>query len=95
MGALSYSVASELNGKSSVTMMVTQTAGSNATEIAKNIKTLLDEQAKTLPPGLHFDVMQDVTEFLFASIEDLVKTLFEAFVLVFIVVYLVVLLQDL
>ena len=92
MGALSYSVASELNGKSSVTMMVTQTAGSNATEIAKNIKTLLDEQAKTLPPGLHFDVMQDVTEFLFASIEDLVKTLLEAFVLVFIVVY--VFLQD-
>ena len=92
MGALSYSVASELNGKSSVTMMVTQTAGSNATEIAKNVKTLLDEQAKTLPPGLHFDVMQDVTEFLFASIEDLVKTLLEAFVLVFIVVY--VFLQD-
>ena len=92
MGALSYSVASELNGKSSVTMMVTQTAGSNATEIAKNVKALLDEQAKTLPRGLHFDVMQDVTEFLFASIEDLVKTLLEAFVLVFIVVY--VFLQD-
>ena len=92
MGALSYSVASELNGKSSVTMMVTQTAGSNATEIASDIKQLLAEQEKTLPPGLHFDVMQDVTEFLFASIEDLVKTLFEAFVLVFIVVY--IFLQD-
>ena len=92
MGALSYSVSSELNGKSSVTMMVTQTAGSNATEIASDIKQLLAEQEKTLPPGLHFDVMQDVTEFLFASIEDLVKTLFEAFVLVFIVVY--IFLQD-
>ena len=92
MGALSYSVSSELNGKSSVTMMVTQTAGSNATEIASEIKQLLAEQEKTLPPGLHFDVMQDVTEFLFASIEDLVKTLFEAFVLVFIVVY--IFLQD-
>ena len=73
-------------------MMVTQTAGSNATEIASDIKQLLAEQEKTLPPGLHFDVMQDVTEFLFASIEDLVKTLFEAFVLVFIVVY--IFLQD-
>ncbi len=92
MGALAYSVESKLNGKASVTMMVTQTAGSNATEIADNIKNLLKEQATTLPPGIHFDVMQDVTEFLYASIEDLVKTLVEAFILVFIVVY--IFLQD-
>ena len=92
MGSLSYSVESKLNGKASVTMMVTQTAGSNATEIADNIKNLLKEQATTLPPGIHFDVMQDVTEFLYASIEDLVKTLVEAFILVFIVVY--IFLQD-
>ncbi len=92
MGSLSYSVESKLNGKASVTMMVTQTAGSNATEIAGNIKKLLKEQETTLPPGIHFDVMQDVTEFLYASIEDLVKTLVEAFILVFIVVY--IFLQD-
>ena len=92
MGALSYSVESKNNGKPSVTMMVTQTAGSNATEIATNIKKLLKEQEATMPPGIHFDIMQDVTEFLFASIEDLIKTLFEAFVLVFIVVY--IFLQD-
>ena len=92
LGAQSYSVEGGLNGKSSVTMMVTQTAGSNATEIASNIKKLLKEQEATLPPGLKFDIMQDVTEFLFASIEDLVKTLIEAFILVFIVVY--IFLQD-
>ena len=92
MGALSYTVESKNNGKPSVTMMVTQTAGSNATEIATNIKKLLKEQEATMPPGIHFDIMQDVTEFLFASIEDLIKTLFEAFVLVFIVVY--IFLQD-
>ncbi len=92
MGALAYSVASKLNGKASVTMMVTQTAGSNATEIAGNVKKLLKEQEASLPPGVHFDVMQDVTEFLYASIEDLVKTLVEAFILVFIVVY--IFLQD-
>ncbi len=92
LGAQSYSVDSKLNGMSSVTMMVTQTAGSNATEIAGNIKKLLKEQEKTLPPGLEFNIMQDVTEFLFASIEDLVKTLIEAFILVFIVVY--IFLQD-
>ena len=87
MGALSYSVESKNNGKPSVTMMVTQTAGSNATEIATNIKKLLKDQEATMPPGIHFDIMQDVTEFLFASIEDLIKTLCEAFILVFIVVY--------
>ena len=92
MGALSYTVESKNNGKPSVTMMVTQTAGSNATEIATNIKKLLKEQEASMPPGIHFDIMQDVTEFLFASIEDLIKTLFEAFVLVFIVVY--IFLQD-
>ncbi len=92
MGAQSYAIESALDGKSSVTMMVTQTAGSNATEIADNIKKLLKEQEASLPPGLHFDVMQDVTEFLYASIEDLVKTLVEAFLLVFIVVY--IFLQD-
>ena len=92
LGAQSYSVESQLNGKASITMMVTQTAGSNATEIASNIKKLLKEQEASLPPGVHFQTMQDVTEFLFASIEDLVKTLLEAFVLVFIVVY--IFLQD-
>ena len=92
MGALSYSVESQNNGKPSVTMMVTQTAGSNATEIATDIKELLKDQEATMPPGIHFDIMQDVTEFLFASIEDLIKTLCEAFILVFIVVY--IFLQD-
>ncbi len=92
LGAQSYTVESGLNGKPSVTMMVTQTAGSNATEIASNIKKLLKEQEATLPPGLEFNVMQDVTEFLFASIEDLIKTLIEAFILVFVVVY--IFLQD-
>ena len=92
MGALSYSVASKLNGKSSVTMMVTQTAGSNATEIATNIKKLLEEQQAVMPPGVRYDLLQDVTEFLFASIHDLIKTLIEAFILVFLVVY--IFLQD-
>ena len=92
MGALSYTVESKNNGKPSVTMMVTQTVGSNATEIATNIKKLLKDQEATMPPGIHFDIMQDVTEFLFASIEDLIKTLCEAFILVFIVVY--IFLQD-
>ena len=73
-------------------MLVTKTAGSNATQIVNDIKKVLAEQEKSLPPGLEFKAMQDVTEFLYASINDLVKTLVEAFVLVFIVVY--IFLQD-
>lgn len=92
MGALYYAVRQSLNGKPSVMMMVSQTAGSNATQVVNDIKKVLIEQEKTLPPGLEFKAMQDVTEFLYASIEDLVKTLVEAFVLVFIVVY--IFLQD-
>ncbi len=92
MGALYYAVRQSLNGKPSVMMMVTQTAGSNATQIVNDIKKVLAEQEKSLPPGLEFKAMQDVTEFLYASINDLVKTLVEAFILVFIVVY--IFLQD-
>jgi hydrophobic/amphiphilic exporter-1 (mainly G- bacteria), HAE1 family len=92
MGALSYSVIQTLDGHPTTMMMVTQTAGSNATQIAKDIKKVLDVQKAMLPPGLSIKYMQDVTEFIYASIGDLVKTLFEAFVLVFIVVY--IFLQD-
>src|SRR5574344_805014 len=92
MGALYYSVIQALNGHPSTMMMVTQTAGSNATQIANDVKKTLESQKELFPPGLEVKYMQDVTEFINASIADLVKTLFEAFVLVFIVVY--IFLQD-
>ena len=68
-------------------MMVTQTAGSNATQIVNDIKKVIEDQKTMLPPGVDIEYMQDVTEFLYASMSDLIHTLFEAFVLVFIVVY--------
>lgn len=92
LGGLYYSFKQAVDGKSSIMMMVTQTAGSNATQIAKDIKAVLAEASKSLPPGTELQVMQDVTEFLDASIHELIKTLIEAFVLVFIVVY--IFLQD-
>ncbi len=91
-GMQSYSMIASYNGDPSVPIMVTQTAGSNATDIVNNIKQVLNDQQKTFPTGVKVEYMQDVTEFLYASIEDLVKTLFEAFILVFIVVY--IFLQD-
>ena len=87
LGGLYYNVTSKVNGQPAVMMMVTQTAGSNATQIVTDIKKVIDEQRTMLPPGVEIVYMQDVTEFLYASMGDLVHTLFEAFVLVFIVVY--------
>ena len=92
LGGQQYNMASKLNGKPAVTGMVTQVAGSNATQIANDVREVLEEQAKSFPPGMGYKTLQDVTEFLYASMEDLVKTLFEAFILVFIVVY--IFLQD-
>lgn len=92
LGGLFYSVVQNVDGYPAVMMMVTQSAGSNATQIVKDIRKVLDDQKKTMPPGVELLYQQDVTEFLYASIDDLVKTLIEAFVLVFVVVY--IFLQD-
>ena len=92
LGGLYYSVTSKVNGQPAVMMMVTQTAGSNATQIVSDIKKVIEDQKTMLPPGVEIEYMQDVTEFLYASMNDLIHTLFEAFILVFIVVY--IFLQD-
>ena len=87
LGGLYYSVTSKVNGRPAVMMMVTQTAGSNATQIVSDIKDVIADQKTMLPPGVEIEYMQDVTEFLYASMDNLIHTLFEAFVLVFVVVY--------
>lgn len=92
MGALYYTVVSHVDGNPAIMMMVAQTAGSNATQIAADVKQLASELSESFPPGMKIEMMQDVTEFLFASIYEVIKTLIEALVLVFIVVY--IFLQD-
>ncbi len=91
-GKQAYAIKSVFNNNPSVPIMITQVAGSNANDIVKGIKAVLAEQEKSYPPGMKMELMQDVTEFLYASIEDLIKTLIETFILVFIVVY--IFLQD-
>lgn len=93
LGALTYVVNNRDNGKPAVTCFISQIAGSNANEIIKNIKSTLGELSKSYPPGMQVDVMLDVTDYLYASIKEVVKTLVEAFLLVFLVVY--IFLQDL
>ena len=92
LGGLQYNVSMRNNNQPSVLGMVQQIAGSNANEIAKNVKKELEEQAKSFPPGLEYKINYDVTEFLYASIEEVVFTLIMTLVLVFFVVY--IFLQD-
>jgi HAE1 family hydrophobic/amphiphilic exporter-1 len=92
LGGLQYSVSMRNNNKPSVLGMVQQIAGSNANDIAKAVKAELNDQAKSFPPGLEYKIDYDVTEFLYASIEEVVKTLVITLLLVFFVVY--IFLQD-
>ena len=92
LGGLQYSVSMKNNNIPSVMGMVQQIAGSNANEIAKQVKAELEEQAKLFPPGMFYKINYDVTEFLYASIEEVVFTLVFTLVLVFIVIY--IFLQD-
>ena len=73
-------------------MAVYQTKGSNAQEIIENIKSRLDELKKDFPEGIDVFIPFDTNEFLNASIDKVVHTLFEAFILVFVVVF--IFLQD-
>ena len=92
LGGLQYSVMMKNNSRPAVIGMVNQVAGSNATQIAADVKTALADAQKQMPPGMKVTIEQDVTEFLFASIEEVVFTLFITLLLVFFVVY--IFLQD-
>lgn len=92
LGTLMYNVNLRNNGQPAVMGMVQQIAGSNATQIATDVKAALAEASKNFPPGLKYTIEQDTTEFLFASIEEVVMTLFITLLLVFLVVY--IFLQD-
>ena len=93
LGRMVYGFNCKVNGKTAITAIIFQTPGSNATDIINNILAYLKTAEKELPKGLAIDVPLNTNEFLEASIEEVIKTLLEAFVLVFLVVY--IFLQDL
>ena len=92
LGSSSYSFGGKVNGHKAVTCIVFQLSGTNATETVSNITKFLDTQSASLPNGMEFVQAQNVNDFLFASVEEVIKTLLEAFILVFLVVY--IFLQD-
>ena len=92
LGRLAYTFNNTVNGHKAVTCIVFQMAGTNATETINNLLDVISKVEESLPAGLKINVAQNANDFLYASIHEVIKTLIEAFVLVFIVVY--VFLQD-
>jgi len=84
-----YDIYSKLNGKPSAAIMIKQSYGSNAQEVIENVKAKLEEiKATSFPKGMDYEISYDVSKFLDASIEKVLHTLAEAFILVGLVVFL-------
>ena len=92
LGRVTYGFSNSLNGYPSTSCIVFQTAGSNATQIINDCLKVVDSMKKELPAGLKIAVPMNNNDFLDASIHEVIKTLIEAFILVFFVTY--VFLQD-
>ena len=88
VGQQLYTLRSSLNGKPATIIAVYQQPGSNAIQVAKEVRRTLDDMSKTFPPGIAYKVSLDTTEFVSASIEEVVHTLAEAVVLVVLVVFI-------
>jgi HAE1 family hydrophobic/amphiphilic exporter-1 len=82
-----YNIYSNVDGYPAASILFRQTAGSNASEVIAGIKEKLEELKKSFPPGMDYKISYDVSAFLDASIEKVMHTLFEAFVLVALVVF--------
>ena len=88
LGSEFFDIYSNLDGKPSASIVLKQTFGSNASDVIEEVKTKLAELKKDLPTGLDYKISYDVSNFLNASIEQVIHTLRDAFILVAIVVFL-------
>ena len=89
LGSEYYDIYSNLNEYPSAAIVLKQTYGSNASDVIKEVKAKLEELKKTsFPPGMDYKITYDVSNFLDASIENVIHTLRDAFILVALVVYL-------
>ena len=88
LGSEYYDIYSSMNGHPSAALVLKQTYGSNASEVIEKVKEKLDELKKSFPPGMEYEISYDVSNFLDASIENVVHTLRDAFILVALVVFI-------
>lgn len=92
-GSMSYGMVSKTDGKPSASIMLKQRPSSNASEVIASVKEKMAElKGTSFPPGMNFNIAYDVSRFLDASIDEVIKTLIEAFILVAFVVF--IFLQD-
>lgn len=88
-GSSMYDIYSNLNGKPSAAIVLKQSYGSNASQVIKDVKAKMAEiKANSFPKGMDYEISYDVSKFLDASIEKVIHTLVEAFILVGLVVFL-------
>ncbi len=88
LGSEYYDIYSNMNGHPSAALVLKQTYGSNASEVIEKVKTKLEDLKKTFPPGMDYEISYDVSNFLDASIENVIHTLRDAFILVALVVFI-------
>ncbi|MBC7390500.1 MAG: efflux RND transporter permease subunit [Opitutaceae bacterium] len=88
LGSEYYDIYSNKDEFPSAAITLNQTYGSNATEVIENVKAKLEELKKDFPPGMEYEISYDVSNFLDASIDEVLHTLRDAFILVALVVFL-------
>ena len=88
LGERSYDYVGLVNGHPGTTLMISQTSGSNANEIIKNVDKEIEKIREELPKGLEIVDLMSTKDFLDASIKNVIKTLFEAILLVILVVFI-------
>ncbi len=91
-GASNYTSQNRVDGKAGVTMDIVQQTGANASEIDKEVRKVLEEQAEVFPPGIDYNISYSVRDQIDESMTQVTHTLVEAFILVFLVVF--IFLQD-
>ncbi|KAF3363019.1 Efflux pump membrane transporter BepE [Chlamydiales bacterium STE3] len=88
LGAQDYSVNTKLNGKSTAAIAIYQQYGANALDVAERVKQAMERLSKNFPQGLSYSIPYDTTKFIRSSIAEVVRTIFEATLLVIIVVFI-------
>jgi HAE1 family hydrophobic/amphiphilic exporter-1 len=88
LGSEYYDIYSNKDEYPSAALMLNQTYGSNAVEVIEKVKAKLEEMKKDFPPGMEYEIAYDVSSFLDASIDEVIHTLRDAFILVALVVFI-------
>jgi len=87
-GSSMYDIYSSIDGKPSAAITIKQSYGSNASQVIEDVKAKMEELKKSFPKGMDYEISYDVSKFLDASIEKVIHTLVEAFILVGLVVFI-------